>query len=106
MRPRVVRHCLSKLAQWQQAHPRFKLVQATDVAHLQTLLGSYWGHFAHANSVRLRHLLFARQPWLDRYFTLQADGSLQAVQSARWQVRRRQAVRKILNFDGEPERNL
>lgn len=54
-------------------------------------------------ALRLRHLLFARQPWLDRYFTLQADGSLQAVQSARWQVRRRQAVRKILNFDGEPE---
>ena len=28
------------------------------LAHLQAMLGSYWGHFAHANSVRLRRALF------------------------------------------------
>lgn len=31
---------------------------------VQALLGSYWGHFAHADSVSLRRSLFARMPWL------------------------------------------
>ncbi len=101
VRLRVVRHCQAKLAQWQRAHPRFDAVRTSDVAKLQALLGSYWGHFAHANSVRLRHLLFARHPWLKQYFTLLANGCLRIKQPARWQVLRRRAVRQIMNTQGE-----
>jgi hypothetical protein len=93
----VVSHCQAKLAQWRQAHPRFDAVRSADVAKLQALLGSCWCHFAHANSVRLRHLVFERNPWLGDYFTLLADGSLQLNQPARWQLLRRRAVRQILN---------
>jgi hypothetical protein len=46
------------------------------LAHLQALLGSYWGHFAHANSVRLRHALFERFVWLKSLFILHPDGHL------------------------------
>lgn len=66
-------------------------------ARLQALLGSCWGHFAHANSVQQRHGLFARMPWLRGYFELQADGSLAVATPARWQVMRRRAVRRQLH---------
>jgi hypothetical protein len=42
------------------------------------MLGSYWGHFAHANSVRLRRALFARFAWLNALFTLSPAGELHA----------------------------
>ena len=94
--PRVVRHCQAKLAQWRQGHLRFDALRSADVAKLEALLGSYWGHFAHANSVRLRHLVFERNPWLGDHFTLLADGGLQPNQPARWHLLRRRAVRQIL----------
>lgn len=50
------------------------------VEDLQSMLASYWGHFAQADSVRLRRDLFARFAWLACLYHLQADGSL----SRRW----------------------
>jgi retron-type reverse transcriptase len=50
------------------------------LAHLQAMLGSYWGHFAHAQSVRLRRALFEQFPWLKPLFVLHPDGQL----SPRW----------------------
>jgi RNA-directed DNA polymerase len=35
---------------------------------LRATLASYWGHFAHANSFRLRNALFKRYPWLTWLF--------------------------------------
>jgi hypothetical protein len=98
VRPRVVRHCMVKLAHWQQMHAKPERVSAQDFAQLQAFIASYWGHFEHANSVRLRHQLFERLPWLNDYFDLQADGSLQVAQPAKWQIKRYQQVRNILNF--------
>ena len=51
---------------------------AQGLAQLQALLSSYWGHFSHAHSVRLRRALFAQFNWLPHLFSLSADGSLQA----------------------------
>jgi hypothetical protein len=98
VRPRVVKHCIAKLKHWQQTHAKPKRVRASDFAQLQALIASYWGHFAHANSVRLRQQLFERMPWLSQYFELQADGALQVQQAAKWQVKRHQQVQHILNF--------
>jgi RNA-directed DNA polymerase len=98
VRPRVVKHCYAKLRRWQQTHAQQGRVSSDDFAKLQALLGSYFGHFAHANSVRLRHRLFEDLPWLHHYFELQADGTLVVVQAAKWQIKRQQLVRKILNF--------
>jgi len=53
---------------------------ANALAHLQAMLGSYWGHFAHAQSVRLRHALFEQFDWLKQLFILHADGQI----SPRW----------------------
>jgi len=39
-----------------------------DLEALQAMLDSYWGHFKHANSVRLRRALFQRYPWLSILF--------------------------------------
>jgi len=50
------------------------------LAHLQAMLGSYWGHFAHAQSVRLRRALFEQFAWLKMLFVLRPDGQL----SPRW----------------------
>jgi RNA-directed DNA polymerase len=103
VRQRVVRHCRATLQFWHQQHGKagFGHVTAQQFAQLQALLGSYWGHFAHANSVRLRGQLFARMPWLHQFFNLHADGSLSASAPARWQVLRRRAVKHILKPEGE-----
>ncbi len=98
VRPRVVRHCRAKLAQWQRQHAKTGRVRAQDFAQLQALLGSYWGHFSHANSVRLRFSLFAHMPWLHQYFSLMPDASLVVNMPARWQVLRRRAVRQLFDF--------
>lgn len=50
------------------------------LAHLQHLLASYWGHFAHARSVRLRHALVQRFAWLQALFHINPAGDL----SPRW----------------------
>lgn len=104
VRHRVVQHCQHKLQAW---HGRHGIALRNDplapqaFASLHALLGSYWGHFAHADSVRLRRLVLARQPWLARLFDLVEDGSLEVVAPARWQVRRRRRVRQILKPEGE-----
>ena len=98
VRPRVVRHCVAKLTHWQQTHARPERVSAKDFAGLQALVASYWGHFAHADSVRLRHQLFERLPWLCSYFELQDDGRLVVVQAGKWQIKRYKQLRSILNF--------
>ncbi len=105
VRPRVVRHCRARLDTWARAHCRAlraERLQAADFAHLQALLGSYWGHFAHAQSVRLRRQLLAQRPWLAELFALTADGRLEPRTPARWQVRRRRAVRECLEPEGVP----
>jgi RNA-directed DNA polymerase len=97
VRPRVLRHARSKIAAWWQQHRRFHVRNAVSYAQfakLQALLGSYWGHFAHANSVRLRHHFFTRFPWLHDYFDIAPDGSIAPNAPARWAVRRRQAARR------------
>lgn len=50
------------------------------LAHLQHVLASYWGHFAHARSVRLRHALVQRFAWLQALFHINPAGDL----SPRW----------------------
>lgn len=49
---------------------------AADLAALQATLGSYWGHFRHASSQRLRRALWTRFGWLGVLFAWRADGSL------------------------------
>jgi RNA-directed DNA polymerase len=84
VRPRVVQHCKAKLAAWAVQHVKQSEsgttihANSTTLAHLQSMLGSYWGHFAHANSVRLRRALFARFAWLNALFTLSPAGELHA----------------------------
>ena len=96
VRRRVVQHCRAKLQAWYRQHTR-RALRAADVAQLQALLGSYWGHFAHANSVRLRYALFAQMPWLRTLFNLGVDARLYLKEPARWQVARRRAVAQMLN---------
>ncbi len=82
VRPRVVQHCKAKLAAWAaqhvktDAHGTTMHANAVALANLQSMLGSYWGHFAHANSVRLRRALFERLAWLKALFTLSPTGDL------------------------------
>jgi hypothetical protein len=102
VRQRVVQHCRAKLQRWHQQHRQAHRVRPADVQQLQALLGSYWGHFVHANSVRLRQQLLAQMPWLATYVSLNADGSLHHHTPARWQVLRRRAVQHILQPEGEP----
>lgn len=101
VRLRVVQHCRAKLQHWHQQHRDFERVRPADVQQLQALLGSYWGHFAHANSVCLRHQIFGQMPWLTPFFDLNPDGSLHLNTPARWQVLRRRAVKRILKPEGE-----
>ncbi len=95
VRQRVVQHCLAKLARVRCG------AKPPDVPKLQALLGSYWGHFAHANSVRLRQRIFARMPWLKTYFELDAAGRLYLCAPAQQLVYRHRAVREILQPEGE-----
>ena len=84
VRPRVVAHCKAKLAAWAAQHVRQTEqgttlhANAVALAHLQSMLGSCWGHFAHANSVRLRRALFERFAWLKVLFTLSPTTGLHA----------------------------
>jgi RNA-directed DNA polymerase len=100
VRERVVQHCRSKLKAWYQQHAK-KPLRPSDVAQLQALLGSYWGHFAHANTVRLRMQLFEQMPWLKTLFNLGADARLYLKSLARWQVARHRAVRQFLKPEGK-----
>ena len=101
VRLRVVQHCRAKLQRWHQQHWCFERVRPAHVQQLQALLGSYWGHFAHANSVRLRQQIFGQMPWLAPFFDLNPDGSLHLNTPARWQVLRRRAVKRILKPEGD-----
>lgn len=84
VRPRVVQHCKAKLAAWaaqhvkQAEHGTTIHASAVALAQLQSMLGSYWGHFAHATSVRLRHALFEHFAWLKALFNLSSAGELHA----------------------------
>jgi retron-type reverse transcriptase len=95
VRPRVVRHCLAKLAAWHAKHPLFDKVTVQQANLLHATLASYWGHFAHANSVRLRQMIFDQNPWLEDYFVLLPDGSLKRTMPARWQVLRRKTIASL-----------
>jgi hypothetical protein len=94
VRPRVVAHCRARLESWAARYvqtgrqgmllnadnPRHSGASPNDggdaLAHLQAVLGSYWGHFAHAQSVRLRCALFEQFAWLKLLFILRPDGQL------------------------------
>ncbi len=84
VRPRVLTHCKAKLSAWAAQHVQttekgFAIQALPDArAQLQAMLGSYWGHFAHANSVRLRRALFDRFSWLKALFALSPAGDLHA----------------------------
>ncbi len=78
VRRRVVQHCKQKLAQWAARHCRGGGIytSAQQLAQLQHVLASYWGHFAHAHSVRLSHALFARYGWLRALFHINPAGQI------------------------------
>lgn len=82
VRPRVVAHCRAKLVAWerqfvrQHSHGIWIRATAQDLAQLQAMLSSYWGHFAHANSVRLRQNLFKQFHWLTVLFSLSVRAEL------------------------------
>lgn len=90
VRRRVVAHCMAKLLAWAQRHVKttfhshtglgmWRVQAAPDaLAHLQHLLASYWGHFAHARSVRLRHALVRRFGWLRGLFHINPAGCCKA----------------------------
>jgi len=104
VRQRVVSRCQARLQAWHRCcRPALRrdALGPADFAQVQALLGSYWGHFAHADSVRLRRHFFERLAWLGSLFELAEDGSLSVLAPARWQVRRRRRVRQILKPEGE-----
>lgn len=88
VRPRVVRHCRAKLTHWMRQHARVHSSPPQDVylrlklntpelVRLRAVVASYWGHFAHANSVRLRRRLWVEFPALSLLYAMAPDGSLQ-----------------------------
>jgi hypothetical protein len=54
---------------------RLKL-NSPELTQFHAVLASYWGHFSHANSVRLRRRLWAEFPALSLLYDLWPDGSL------------------------------
>lgn len=82
VRRRVVAHCKTKLQNWAQRHCRvtkrgYKIsASASSLAQLQAMLASYWGHFSHAHSVKLRHALFQRFDWLNALFRIDLAGAI------------------------------
>ena len=92
VRQRVVQHCKAKLAQWHRERGCKNRVSYPDFAKLQAVVGSYWGHFEHADSVRLRLQLFAKFSWLSDYFELNSDGGLKTCMPARWVISRHQIL--------------
>ena len=82
VRPRVLRHCRARIEIWAARHVHATArglrirADAPALQALQAMLGSYWGHFKHADSVRLRRALFARFAWLAQLFELAADGGI------------------------------
>lgn len=92
VRQRVVQHCKEKLAQWHRERGCKNRVSYADFAKLQAVVGSYWGHFEHADSVRLRLQLFAKFSWLSDYFELNSDGGLKTCMPARWVISRHQIL--------------
>ena len=92
VRQRVVQHGKAKLAQWQREWGCKRKVEYKDFAKLQALVGSYWGHFEHADSWRLRQSLFEKFAWLRDYFELQGNGGLKVVAPAKWIVLRHRKV--------------
>ena len=107
VRRRVVAHCKDKLMQWAQRHvserhgnPRVPNqgtaalhihASAADLGHLQHLLASYWGHFSHANSVRLRHALVQRFAWLRALFAINPAAEL----TPRWVLQGETLARQV-----------
>ncbi len=75
---RVVQHCKAKLMHWAARHCKDGRIYASaqQLRVLQNMLASYWGHFAHAHSVRLRHALFARYGWLRVLFRINPAGHI------------------------------
>ena len=74
VRRRVVVHLHDKLRrieqQWQRCDGSLRCTpEQTD--HLHALLASYWGHFSHAQSRKIRADIFQRYPWLQHW--LHAD---------------------------------
>lgn len=93
VRQRVITHCESQLALWAQRH--VKVSQGVVFIHanteqlqcLQNWVASYWGHFAHANSFRLRHRLLTRYSWLHFLFSVNSSAQLTprwVLQGATW----------------------
>ena len=90
VRRRIVTHCKTQLATWAKQHVRITTggeetngIQSITIranprhlVALQQRLASYWGHFTHAHSMRLRRSLFARFPWLPILFDLNAQGKI------------------------------
>lgn len=75
VRRRVVGHLRERLAAFAKAHVHGDSLSLPSEAreHLRAVLASYLGHFAHANSHRLRVALFRRYPWLALLFDRRAQ---------------------------------
>jgi retron-type reverse transcriptase len=66
VRKRVVRHAEERLHAWHAAHAARDGLRGTpeDFQQLDATWASYQGHFAHADSWRLRQRFLQRRPWL------------------------------------------
>ena len=66
VRRRVVAHAREALTQWAADHVRHRSIRATPAAlhQVQSMWGSYEGHFKHADAWRLREGMMQRFPWL------------------------------------------
>ena len=84
VRPRAVQHCKANQTAWAAHHVKQAeqgiTIHASSaaLAHLQSMLGSYWSHFAPAHSVRLRRALVELFVWLNALSILSPAGALQA----------------------------
>jgi len=88
VRRRVVAHATAALAEWGAEHVRGDVARATpsDFRRLRSIAASYEGHFAHAQSHRLRQRMAARFPWLatasrPRRFRLRDEGRFVSIQT-------------------------
>jgi hypothetical protein len=70
VRRRVVGHLRERLNAFQSRWVGADALNLEEAAldRLRATLASYWGHFVHADSVRLRLAIFRRYPWLGLLF--------------------------------------
>ncbi len=68
VRRRVIGHCRAKLADWERLHCRAGRITESRAARdqLRAIWSSYYGHFSHASSFKVRADIYRRFPWLSQ----------------------------------------